>query len=207
MAEELFLFLRKLQSGPVDLSEPLALASRSGGLIGDRRDCAMKIIDAVQCACLQWEAISRENRDRTTVRERLDERQVAIEKMHLLARQLEADTWKIERIQGSFEQSIVERKELGLVVNAIRDAAGAIDLFTERQRQLIHCNGGNRKGFDHLFVPKMRSVWTKITGKDPGVARTAVVSFSESVWLVFGFEPRRPRPLFPWLSERFSKIR
>ncbi len=207
MSEEFFLFLRKLQNGPVDLTEPLALASASDGLVGDPQDCAMRIIDSVQCACLKLEGSCRALRDRSKLRERLDERQVTIEKMRLLARQLAADTYAIEAIQGTFEQSAEEREELGLVAKAIGDAAGAVDLFTERQRWLLSDHGGNRRGFDHLFVRKMRCAWTDITGKDPGVARTPVVSFAEAVWLVFGFQPRRRRPIFPWLYERFSKIR
>lgn len=207
MTEELFLYLRKLQHGPPDLTEALALAGKSDGLVGDPQDCAMKIIDAVQCACLAWEAHWRGARDRAAARERLEERQVAVANMHLLARQLEADTRVIAANRSGIFRSAEHREALIDVIRAVTDAADAVELFIEGQRLLLRDNGGNRKAFDHLFVRKMRTVWQDMTGKNPGVATTRLVKFSELVWVAFGFQPRRPRPLFPWLSERFSKIR
>ncbi|MBD9652926.1 hypothetical protein IB267_31665 [Ensifer sp. ENS09] len=207
MTEELFLFLRKLQSGPVDLSEALALANRSDGLVGDPRDCAMKIIEAVQCACLSRESAYQASKDRGRARERLEQRQVSLANMHLLIGQLEGDFQAIEANGSDIYRSSEQRQELVDVIRAVTEATDAVERFVEAQRRLLHDRGGNNKGFDRLFVRKMRTVWRSITGEDPGIARTPVVDFSVSVWDVFGFEPLRQRPLYPWLSERFSKIR
>lgn len=206
MSDALFRYLWTLQDGRPDLSEALALARNTDGLIRTPEDCTKLVLAAVYTTCLASESQYRGKAIRAAARERLNEREVAVENLHFLACQLDSDTRVIDATRSDIERRNTSRQDLIAVVKAVNDAADAIERFIEGQRAFLLDKGGNRKGFDHLFVRKMRTVWKDITGKDPGIARLPVVKFSALIWTTFAFQ-RRSGDLLPWLAERFRKIR
>jgi hypothetical protein len=205
MTGELFSYLRKLQQGTPDLTEAIAVAREADGLVLDPVECSQRIIDAVDCACLLWESMHRTSSDRANARERLEARQASIKSLRLLARQLEADTRIIAASGSDVAGSERQREELRDVVKSVNDASDAISKFLIGQRRLLRDKGGNRQSFERLFVRKMLSVWRDVTGKEPGKRRTPVIRFSAIVWEVFEFQPRRRRPVYPWLAQRFKE--
>lgn len=206
LTDELHAYLVAQRSGRPDFSAALSVARNSDGLIRSDGYCEARIMDAVEVACLGWEAEALKARDMTEGRQLLAVYRVGVANMRLLATRLAGHAQFIAACNCGIEEYKKHDKQARSAIVATELAAKKVDKFIDCQEELLRQSGGNRRIFDRLFVRKMRAVWKDITGRDAGRARAPVVEFAAAVWGVYNFDPRRERTRFAWLADQFKKI-
>jgi hypothetical protein len=194
--------------GP-QLQEAIQIVKGADGLIVDEGEADRIIHDMMLWACMTAEAERRRLSFRRTAREINAKRSSHLHRMKTLRRELENDRHAFgasidyHRVGEPFGVN----EEYSQAVHDLDKAIGSIEAFIETQNAILIDRGGNSRVFEIAFVHAVRACWSRLTGRDAGVSRNAVVKFAEEIWIGFNFTASGNRALFDWLSERFENTR